>query len=416
MLLPRGEDGEAQYTEGDLQRTTGLTIVVGAVIAPILAIQFLLARGVPPAAALMNPSVWIMPLFAAGGFISAVSRNWLWRWAQVLLFVVLAWMNAKTSAYDDLTSSLYFGLALAHAAAYGFLVPKVRTFFLPAGVLFLGIRAYIAFARHETGGPFAFGLMLLSNAMLLTVFYALTRYAFQLHVERHRELEDLVASRTNALRAALAQAEALRDRNSVLLKEVHHRTKNNLQLMASLLSLQGDTRGARGRDLETVLKKVEARIQTIAKTHEVFHQSDVSSDVEIGTFVRELTDTISPAVGAGYVLFEETGLTGTRVSIDFAVPFGLVIHELVANAFEHAYPNRHAGTVWVRLTRRLNTLMLSVQDQGTGVPASVAIDKPTTTGLQIVQALLLQMDGHLELGGQPRSLWIASVRLPGPLH
>lgn len=190
----------------------------------------------------------------------------------------------------------------------------------------------------------------------------------------------------------------LHDRE-VLLKEIYHRVKNNLQVVASLLSLQG--RGIDDPRLSEVLADSVARVKAMALVHEQLYRSGDLARIALGSYLRSLMDSLDQAVMAsrrGIALRVEAD--DTRVSIDTAVPCGLLVNELVTNALKHAFPAGAGGTVVTRFSADADgTLTLEVSDNGIGIAEDFDFRRSSSLGLRLVVSLTDQLEGQMSLEG-----------------
>lgn len=179
-----------------------------------------------------------------------------------------------------------------------------------------------------------------------------------------------------------------------LLTEVHHRVKNNMQQIASLLSLQAAT--VADRRVAGCLQASESRITAMALVHENLYQSESLAFIRAGPYVTTLCQEIralySPAPGIGI----EAAIDDLALDADTAIPCGLIINELVTNAFKHAFVGRDHGRVQVSLRRQSGEkVCLRVEDDGNGLPAALSLDSEETLGLRLVSALSDQIGGTL---------------------
>lgn len=187
---------------------------------------------------------------------------------------------------------------------------------------------------------------------------------------------------------------------TILLREVHHRVKNNLQIVVSLLALQN----ARSEDgaARHALTDSEHRIQSMALVHELLYQSSTLSDISLQHYVSELARNLLPGGAAGEppVLFEVTGDECT-IGIDVAIPIGLVVNELITNAVQHAFGGVSERRIVVRLQEcpecRMNLSRLQVRDTGHGFPPGMDWKRSPSLGLQIVQSLADQLGAALQV-------------------
>ena len=202
-------------------------------------------------------------------------------------------------------------------------------------------------------------------------------------VERFRAQE--------ALRGSLLEKEAL-------LKEVHHRVKNNLQVITSLLRLEA------GR-LEhpttiTVLKDMQSRIRAMALLHETIYRSSSFAEVDLAAYLEQLGQQLfrSLLTRPGTIQLQ-LRLTPVRLGLDQAIHCGLIVNELVSNCLKHAFPEGAAGEVRIEL-RCLEgpRLELILADNGVGLPGDFEMRNSRTLGLQLVSDLAVQLQGKLEVG------------------
>ncbi|MDP1826966.1 MAG: PAS domain S-box protein [Archangium sp.] len=203
------------------------------------------------------------------------------------------------------------------------------------------------------------------------------------------------------LQASLTETETL-------LKELHHRAKNNLQLIASLLDLAS---AAPGPD---VLRECRDRINSIALVHEKLYQSGTFAKIELSDYLRTLSEQVTFAWTRpeGAPIDVRIEAEDIFLPLDRAIPCGLVINELLTNAFKHAFPGARGGTVWVRAVREGARLHLSVEDDGVGMAQGVG--RAGHIGLELVHALARQLRGELHFGGG-RGTHV-SLRFEGSAH
>jgi len=197
------------------------------------------------------------------------------------------------------------------------------------------------------------------------------------------------AVRIRALQDSLKEKE-------VLLKEIYHRVKNNLQVISSLLNLQVETTSDSSAQL--VLLESAARVKTMALIHEMLYQSGNLARVEMADYVKNLFNYL-------YDIYEidpqqvkhSLDIDSISLNIDKAIPCGLIINELVSNAFKHAFPNNKAGEIKLTLNKQENNLILAVEDNGVGVPENIDIRNTSSLGMQLIHNLTKQLAGNIVL-------------------
>jgi PAS domain S-box-containing protein len=207
---------------------------------------------------------------------------------------------------------------------------------------------------------------------------------------------------------------ALKEKD-VLLSEIHHRVKNNLQIVYSLLDMQS-SRVSDPAALE-LLRDSQNRIRSMAQIHQTLYQSKDFAAVEFGPFLDSLVPTLvaSYGVGSGHLALE-VDAEQVRLPLETAVPSGLAVNELITNALKHAFPDGRAGEIVVRLGHDAEGWFeLSVTDNGIGIPDHVRTDAdaPATLGLQLVVLLADQLGGSFSM--QRANPTRCVLRFPDPV-
>jgi PAS domain S-box-containing protein len=218
------------------------------------------------------------------------------------------------------------------------------------------------------------------------------------------ELEQRVESRTAELRATLKERE-------VLLQEVHHRVKNNLQVISSLINLQLRTLG---RDASRgALEDCRTRVQAIALIHEKLYQSEDYAEVPFSAYARGLATDIFHATGVSPEnVTLDLAVEDVALAVDKAIPCGLILNELMTNALKHAFPGGREGTIRVEVaTVEGGGLRLVVGDDGVGLAPGLDVHGSPSLGLQLVRMLAKQLDADLQVETGPGARF--RVTVPG---
>lgn len=192
------------------------------------------------------------------------------------------------------------------------------------------------------------------------------------------------------IKASLAEKE-------VLLKEIHHRVKNNLQVISSLLRLQ--SRYIHDQQTLEMLKESQNRVRSMALVHEQLYQSQDLSQINVSEYIQNLTSNLFSAyeVNAQGVKLQ-TDIAPISVNIDLAVPCGLMINELVSNSLKYAFLSQKGGEINITFKLGENQeCILVVSDNGSGLPATFNFQNPCTLGLRLVTSLVKQLRGSIEL-------------------
>lgn len=183
----------------------------------------------------------------------------------------------------------------------------------------------------------------------------------------------------------------------VLLKEIHHRVKNNLQIIISLLNLQSDYI----KDEQT-LKAVtdgQNRVRSMALVHEKFYQSEELSEIDFNDYAGKLLRFLVQSYGSDKHPVV-TSITGDTVSLDMdtAMPCGLLLNEIISNSYKYAFIDGREGKIEINFQKTgANIISMRISDNGVGFPADFSIDKSETLGMQLINALTSQIDGEVKL-------------------
>ncbi|MGB9201864.1 PAS domain S-box protein [Methanobacterium sp.] len=180
----------------------------------------------------------------------------------------------------------------------------------------------------------------------------------------------------------------------VLIREIHHRVKNNLQIIASLLHLQESTVN---NDVAAVLRESEGRVRSMASIHENLYQSPTFNDINIKTYIEKLVYDILYTYGIPKGNIKTNlDIQEIKLNIDTSIPLGLVINELVTNIVKYAFKDMK-GTITIKLKSYSRGMELIIADDGIGLPEDIDIENSETLGLQLIHSLINQLDGKLEI-------------------
>ncbi len=210
------------------------------------------------------------------------------------------------------------------------------------------------------------------------------------------QIEDISDRRAAAQRIQASLAE-----KEVLLREIHHRVKNNMQVITSLLQLQSGYLHD-PRDAE-MFKECQARIHAMGLVHDRLYRSGNLATIDFADHLREITALISRGLAQApeqVRLVVET--EPVEVNLDTAIPLGLITAELISNAYKHAFVGRAGGVISVRLFHATEReLTLAVEDDGVGLPTGFAVEKARSLGLRLIGALSLQLRAELSIVTSP---------------
>lgn len=182
----------------------------------------------------------------------------------------------------------------------------------------------------------------------------------------------------------------------ILLREIHHRVKNNLQIISSLIYLQ--SKKTKDNEINDTLLEVYNRIRSMSLIHETLYQSKNLAEIDFNNYIKKLTNELFRSYGINTDDIKlKLRVNEVKLVIDTAISCGLIINELVSNSLKHAFPNSRKGEIHISLDSEDKKVILMVSDDGTGLPDNLNIQKTDTLGLQLIRNLVKQLDGKLEI-------------------
>jgi PAS domain S-box-containing protein len=217
----------------------------------------------------------------------------------------------------------------------------------------------------------------------------------------NEDLEQKVKIRTEELNTSLQE-------KVILLREVHHRVKNNLQIIISLINLQ--MRQIDDKQLKQIMAETQNRVRAMSFVHEKLYQSESLSHIDLSDYTRFLaTQLFSYYEVNSQKVALEIAIGKVMVDINTAIPVGLIINELVSNALKHAFPSDRKGTIIISSRYEDKMLTLVVSDDGIGLRPDLDWKNPESLGLRLVNSLVDQLDGTIELGKEKGTTFIISM-------
>jgi PAS domain S-box-containing protein len=205
----------------------------------------------------------------------------------------------------------------------------------------------------------------------------------------------LVAVDVTERKSSEETTQAMLEEKEVLLKEVHHRVKNNLQVISSLLNLQMNV--ISNKETRELIRESQNRVRSMALIHEKLYQSDNVGQIDLEDYLRSLTRDLFRSYGVGGVNLK-LEVEQIKLDVDTAIPCGLIVNELVSNALKYAFPLGKEGQVHLKVARvSRQQAAMSVSDNGIGLPAELAGYSSNTLGFQLVHMLVKQLHGTLDV-------------------
>jgi two-component sensor histidine kinase/tetratricopeptide (TPR) repeat protein len=261
---------------------------------------------------------------------------------------------------------------------------------------------------------------LLEQSRMMGILYLENRLSDSVFTESRAEMTRLLASQAaislenarlienmkiaeNRIKASLREKE-------ILLKEVHHRVKNNLQVISSLFNLQSmhlsqniqrDKKDTRDLQILDMIRDSQNRIRSMAFVHEKLHQSSDLSKIDLAGYVRVLTANLFRSYGINQNRIRlKIDIENTPMIIETAIPLGLIINEIVSNSLKHAFPAERAGTIRVGLDVVSDSeYHLNIEDDGIGFPPGFDFSNTNTLGMQLINTLTEQLGGSIAIDG-----------------
>ncbi len=193
-----------------------------------------------------------------------------------------------------------------------------------------------------------------------------------------------------------AQIQASLEEKEVLLKEIHHRVKNNLQIVCSLLELQSQC--SRDAQVIAMFKESQARIRSMSLVHEILYQSNDLGNLNFSEYIQEIS--LNLCISYGYRsknLQIQSHPETIFINLDTAIQCGLILNELLTNAFKYAFIDKQSAKISIELSRLDSGMLLVVEDNGIGLPANFNFENPQTLGWQVIRALARKLKGELRI-------------------
>lgn len=238
---------------------------------------------------------------------------------------------------------------------------------------------------------------------VLEVISALANRDFskKAYVSPEHNSYDALASSINMLGEELRESTVSLREKEALVKEVHHRVKNNLQIISSLLSLQSNF--VKGKGAREKFRESRERVRSMALIHEMLYISKKFSEINFPEYLETLVNSLFSTYNLGNKKIRlklDIKTAETYFNIDTAIPCGLIVNEIISNSFKYAFVKKSSGAISLSLTNTSEgKYMLSIQDNGCGFPESINFDSPSF-GLQLIHTLTEQIKGviHFETG------------------
>ncbi|MDI6724705.1 MAG: histidine kinase dimerization/phosphoacceptor domain -containing protein [Methanobacterium sp.] len=249
-----------------------------------------------------------------------------------------------------------------------------------------------------------------SDLLTRSISYAIERKQIEIELKKYQEhLEELVKERTNELqksneklkreikarKKAEEEIRASLNEKKILLEEIHHRVENNLITVSNLIGMEYTLTD---KEPIEIYQESQNRVKAIALIHETLSKSEDFAVIDFARYTDELVKYLFKSYAIDPDLIKvNIGINGILLDIDTAIPSGLILNELISNSLKHAFKNKVHGEINVTLSLNHDNFELTVSDDGIGLSEELNYIYAETPGLQLVNTLVRQLDGIIEL-------------------
>lgn len=262
------------------------------------------------------------------------------------------------------------------------------------GILVYGLRSEGVLEHNFFTSNFAhigkFCEVLLLSFALGNKYNTVKREKERLQLQLNSELEDLVSERTLALNLALQEKD-------ILIKEVHHRVKNNLQVISSILNIQ--SRGLVDQKAKEAVMEGQSRIKAMSFIHQKLYKGEDLAYIDMESYINELATYLFKTYKPSNLINLRLNLAPIKLDLDSAIPIGLILNELITNALKYAFIEETEGTLSIGFERQDEQCILIVQDSGVGLPSNLKEAK--TMGMRLINTLSDQIEATLDIRNTP---------------
>lgn len=283
---------------------------------------------------------------------------------------------------------------------------SIRISGLPYGNFKLHVKAQThegAWSKDELSIPlivlkpfyFQWWFIALVAFLFVMAVYLVIRFRTKQLAADKNKLEKTVSERTAQLKRSLTEQAELLAEKDVLMKEIHHRVKNNLQIISGLLELQGKALNDEGA--KDALREGRNRVRSIALIHQNLYQFENLSTIELSRFVKDLCRQVESVFKKQKEVVINIEVPSLYLDIDSAVPLGLIMNELLSNSFKYAFNDKPEGEITLEIRSEADgKYQLLYSDNGSGLPANFDFTKASTLGIQLINDLSRQIGGKVK--------------------
>lgn len=244
-------------------------------------------------------------------------------------------------------------------------------------------------AKKNTWRILLIALSVLMFLIIVFGYFSLSK--IQKREQLLSEKNEEITLKTEMLTAALKEKE-------LLIKEVHHRVKNNMQIIMSLLKLQAEK--ISDKNVEAYFSDARNRIQSMALIHEFLYKKDKMDFMQMHDYIKQLISEIQISYSSpNHVIELHLDLDSILLDFDTSIPVGLIINELVTNSYKHAFPSM-VGDIWISFKKNNNNYVLTVKDNGVGSPENFESKKENSLGMELIHLLSNQINAQIKISHQ----------------
>ena len=205
-------------------------------------------------------------------------------------------------------------------------------------------------------------------------------------------------------------AESLQEKE-VMLREIHHRVKNNLQIVNSLLNLQ--MQKIPDEKAVMALTDTQARVRAMSLVHERLYRTQELSRIDLADYIAKLTEELLRSQKVTQRVEPDLHIQGIFLDINLAIPVGLILNEILTNSMKYAFPDGRKGKISVSADKDAESYLIRIGDNGIGIPATFDWQKSNTLGMKLIHGLVSQVDGTIALersGGTTYTIRIPEIK------
>jgi two-component sensor histidine kinase len=406
-----------------IQKRVGVAVALCAfLLATVAFFNLIFIFNVNIARAIQYPAVWGVLLISMLMLLTGIFIHKLTRIIQITVFLATGYLAALDANWGNLTSAFFVAVGYLLAWEYGALNKRLTIKTICIGGLYIGT-LFLRFVIREEAFDLRVIHMIIGIFLVFYLSLLVVRVQFERFKLREKKLEEVVEERTADIEKKLKENEKLRkeiessllektqwlEQRDVLIRELHHRTKNNMQLVSSLLELEHS--GCEDQQIINIISKSQNRINALAIAHEHLYQAENIEMFDLNNYIPDLLHNLLQGWDYGNVHFHFTPSENeVFVPIATGIPVGIIVNELFTNAMKHGLRDNNPSIIEVALVLQDDMVEICLKDNGPGIPHSVDIEHPSSLGLQLVRLLSQQLHATVEVESDEGTEWI--IRFP----